>query len=335
MTAFNPRIRTMRGAASLMVILILVVVIAAIGAGWWFLMGPGSSDSKMSAAPPAASTQPVDAETDGTAAPVISPAVEELSVDQLFRESRKAMSEERLVAPAGNNALEYYLAILDKDPSNSGAKDALRELFPFATGTVDREINQGNIDEANRIIGLLAKSDPSNYSLTILRSKMEARRKLAERDEIAQAAQAAAAAARAAAPVASTPAPVTAPEAASTPAATPAPAPAPVATPAPAPVVAPVAARGETRDAEVVSPVRPSYPPQAARSRTEGYVVVEFTVAADGAVQNPKVVRADPARVFDREAIRAVERSKFKPRLENGTPVSSTVTRRIEFQLGN
>ena len=57
MTAFNPRIRAMRGAASLMVILIVVVVIAAIGAGWWFVMGPGSTGPKTAATPAVVSSE--------------------------------------------------------------------------------------------------------------------------------------------------------------------------------------------------------------------------------------------------------------------------------------
>jgi protein TonB len=46
------------------------------------------------------------------------------------------------------------------------------------------------------------------------------------------------------------------------------------------------------------------------------------------------VTASDPQRVFDREAVRSIERTKFTPRLENGVPVSSTVRRRIEFKLG-
>jgi periplasmic protein TonB len=47
-----------------------------------------------------------------------------------------------------------------------------------------------------------------------------------------------------------------------------------------------------------------------------------------------KVTASDPARVFDREAVRSIEKTKFSPRLENGVPVSATVRRRIEFRLG-
>jgi protein TonB len=83
-----------------------------------------------------------------------------------------------------------------------------------------------------------------------------------------------------------------------------------------------------------VTPVAPSYPVQAARDRKEGWVEVEFTVTADGSVQDAKVTASNPVRVFDREAIRTIERTKFNPRLENGVPVSTTVRRRIEFTLG-
>ena len=79
----------------------------------------------------------------------------------------------------------------------------------------------------------------------------------------------------------------------------------------------------------------PVYPIAAARNRQEGWVEVEFTIGPDGAVQNARVIGSNPARVFDREAISAVQRAKFSPKLENGQPVSATLRRRIEFKLGN
>lgn len=323
-----------RGAAAPKVIAALGLVLLAGVGGWWFLTQRGI---ELVPALSVMTEEPVAAP--GEALPAISPAVEELSVDQLNREARKAMAEQRLVMPAGNNALEYYLAILEKDSTNAGAKEALRELFPFASGTAEQEINQGDIEEGARIISSLAKADPSNYTLTILRSKLEAKRKQVDQ-QLALTAAAATAATRA--PAASTAAtepaavePVaTAPTAAS---------PTAIATPTPAPVEtrpqasAPIQAApvGETRDVVVVSPVAPVYPPQAARNRSEGWVEVEFTVTAGGVVEAARVTRSDPPRVFDREAIRSIERSTFRPRLENGEAKDSTVRRRIEFKLGS
>ena len=63
--------------------------------------------------------------------------------------------------------------------------------------------------------------------------------------------------------------------------------------------------------------------------------VAPVLVAADGSVQNAHVTASEPSRVFDREAVRAVQQAKFEPKLENGQAVASTLRRRIEFKLGN
>jgi protein TonB len=346
-----PGAHAIRGAALPSRLIAIAVIVIAIAAGaWWYFTRPGAPPL------PGVTTAPTPTATPASpdaAAPVVS---DELTVDQLYREARKAMNENRMAAPAGNNALEYYLKIVAKQPDDSGAKDALRELFPFATGTAEDQINQGNYDEANRVIALLAQADPSNYSLTILRSKLDAKKKLADREQ-QQAQAAAAAAARPQTPgaAATTPANATATTtpattetpAATTPAAT-APAaaetatasttPPPAAAPRPAPVAPtppPPAPAGESRDVAVTSPPVPVYPIEAARSRKEGWVEVEFTVGPDGTVGNAHVTGSQPARIFDREAVAAVQRAKFEPKVVNGSPVAATLKRRIEFKLGN
>ena len=171
----------MRGAiaASRLIALAVIVVVLAAGAWWFFGRKPGTAILPGTVIAPTAPS---------ASAPAPAAAVsDELTVDQLYREARKAMNENRMASPAGNNALELYLKILAKQPDDSGAKDALRELFPFATGTAEDQINQGNFDEANRVIALLAQADPSNYSLTILRSKLDAKKKQSDREQQAQA----------------------------------------------------------------------------------------------------------------------------------------------------
>ena len=330
------RSRNARGSATPIIIVVIVLLAAAAAGAWWYMnRGAGTATT----AAPAATTAPATA-TSAEPLPTVSPAVEELSIDQLYREARSAMAEQRMVMPAGNNALEYYLAILQKDATNAGAMDALRELFPFASGTAEQQIDQGNLEEATRIIDSLAKADSSNYTLTILRSKIEAKRKSIDQQAAAEAAAAAAAAVpkppvdTALAP--STVTPVTASETTPSPTATADTAPAqPVASqPEPTPAAA-AAPQGISRDVENVTPVAATYPSQAARNRDEGWVEVEFTVTAEGAVVGAKVVASDPPRTFDREAVRSIERTKFNPRMENGVAVTATVRRRIEFKLGN
>ena len=77
----------------------------------------------------------------------------------------------------------------------------------------------------------------------------------------------------------------------------------------------------------------PEYPAQAVRKRVEGWVEIEFTVGTNGKVKDASVLRAQPSRVFDREALRAIERWTFKPRMENGKAVESRLKRRMEFKL--
>ncbi|MGA9340750.1 MAG: energy transducer TonB [Rhodanobacteraceae bacterium] len=318
--------RTARGAmapARLVLLVILGLVLVA-GAGWWFHRRQAATIVTPTPAPTQGGSASTAAPTSATPAPAA-----ELTVDQLFQQARTAVAANRMVGPSGNNALEDYLAILAKDPSNTGAQDALRELFPFATGAAEDQINQGNLDEANRIINLLARADPSNYSLTILRSKLDAKKKLGERAQ----AEAAAAAAKPPPPPAQSPAPA--------PAATPPPA--PVATtppvvketpPPPAPPKPAVVKGGETRDAQPIKAPAPQYPVSAVRNRQQGWVEVEFTVGIDGSVKNVHVIESKPLHVFDQAAISAVQQARYRPRLDNGKPVPATLRRRIEFKLG-
>jgi protein TonB len=76
-------------------------------------------------------------------------------------------------------------------------------------------------------------------------------------------------------------------------------------------------------DADVIPLVRvnPQYPRSAAQRKIEGWVRVEFTISVTGAVRNPKVVAAEPPGVFERAAIRAIRKWKYKPKIEEGKAV--------------
>jgi len=335
-----------------MKIIPIAVIVVGVLVGLYFFTSGGSK----APAPKTAATAPAPGAAAAPAAPGAAPAeappVPDLTPEQLLKEAGLAFRENRYVAPPGNNALEYYLKLLEKQPNNQTAKDALREMFPIVIGPVEQNINAGGLDEATRVINLLAKADPNNYTLTILRSKLDAKRKQVERDLALQTAAATAAAAKqtqqqsaaantaaAPAPAAAAPPPTSAPAPANDTAAAPPPprpAAAPAAAPppsAPATAAAAPAAGGETRGAEVVKTTAPDYPPDAVRKHQEGWVEVEFTVMPDGSVSGATVVNANPARVFNSSAIRAVERWTFKPRTENGTPASEKMRRRIEFKL--
>ncbi|MCA1780180.1 MAG: energy transducer TonB [Xanthomonadaceae bacterium] len=81
--------------------------------------------------------------------------------------------------------------------------------------------------------------------------------------------------------------------------------------------------------------INPQYPRDAAMNQLEGYVTIEFTITETGSVTNPRVTDSKPPRVFDREAIRAILRWKFKPRVIEGVAVERRATQTIEFSLDN
>jgi protein TonB len=79
--------------------------------------------------------------------------------------------------------------------------------------------------------------------------------------------------------------------------------------------------------------IRPMYPRDAALRGLEGWVKVEFTITEVGTVKNPRVLDADPPRIFNREALRAILKWKFKPRVIDGVAVERQATQVIDFSL--
>lgn len=80
--------------------------------------------------------------------------------------------------------------------------------------------------------------------------------------------------------------------------------------------------------------VQPVYPQRALQRGIEGWVLVEFTVTASGSVRDPRVVDSDPADIFDRAAMKAAEKFRYKPRVIGGKPVEvEGVQNLIRFQM--
>ncbi|MBM4204369.1 MAG: energy transducer TonB [Gammaproteobacteria bacterium] len=82
----------------------------------------------------------------------------------------------------------------------------------------------------------------------------------------------------------------------------------------------------------VTSP--PEYPQRAISRGLEGWVIVEFSIDPLGRVFDPRVIEGQPAGIFDRAALKAIQRYKYKPKVLNGegVPVSG-VCQRIMCEL--
>jgi protein TonB len=79
--------------------------------------------------------------------------------------------------------------------------------------------------------------------------------------------------------------------------------------------------------------LKPLYPANARMRRIEGRVRVEFTVTADGHTESIAIISADPAKTFNRAAIRAIERWRFSPAALKGNPVAVRVSQTIRFEI--
>ena len=79
---------------------------------------------------------------------------------------------------------------------------------------------------------------------------------------------------------------------------------------------------GAPSDGALVNMVRvsPVYPARALAMGLEGYVVVQFDVDASGRVIDAVAIESSH-RVFEREAVRAAERFRFKARVVDGLPL--------------
>lgn len=78
----------------------------------------------------------------------------------------------------------------------------------------------------------------------------------------------------------------------------------------------------------------PSYPVIALQKGIEGWVKLRFDVDALGMAENIKIVTASHKKIFDKEALKALKKWRFKPGKENGKAVgldNQTVT--MEFNL--
>lgn len=90
---------------------------------------------------------------------------------------------------------------------------------------------------------------------------------------------------------------------------------------------------GGTGDGDVIPIVQiePQYPREALIECISGVVNLEFTILEDGSVEDPRVISSDPPRLFDRSALRAILRWKFKPRIIDGRPIARTARLPLEF----
>lgn len=279
---------------------------------------------------------PATAERPAGAAPLPAP-VAGLDHDDLRTRAEQALREQRIHSPAGANAVEYYLALREREPDASGVSSALTELQPYLLIAGEQALARGDEGEAQRLLALVERVDAHAPALPRLRESLQ-RVQAANREESAALAAALSPPVVRIAPTKPAPAPV--------PAAAPARAATiekvPSASPASVSVVEPVAPTPTPTSAPATKPERPPapvlprllsdspprYPAAALNRRLEGHVQLAFTIQPDGHVSDARLLSAQPQGVFDEAALAAASRWRFEA---TGQRVSTTRT--LTFRL--
>ncbi|MEW5835792.1 MAG: hypothetical protein AB1832_12070 [Pseudomonadota bacterium] len=109
-------------------------------------------------------------------------------VSILLNLADEALKDHRLIAPAGANAVEFYLSVLELDPANATAHQNLASHMPQATEAVEQAINTRQLDEAARELRLLREVDNNNFTVQLLAGKLDAQRAIVVREDEARAA---------------------------------------------------------------------------------------------------------------------------------------------------
>lgn len=99
-------------------------------------------------------------------------------------------------------------------------------------------------------------------------------------------------------------------------------------------ISAPGAGFGRDGDATPIVRIEPKYPIQAARDGKEGWVKLSFSINEIGGVEDVTVIEAQPKRLFDKEAKRALRKWKYKPKVVDGKPLRQTgLTVQLDFKM--
>ena len=67
-----------------------------------------------------------------------------------------------------------------------------------------------------------------------------------------------------------------------------------------------------THRLEPVKRARPAYPAKARRAGVAGYALMEFTISANGTIEDPQIVEAYPAGFFEEHSLLAVKRLRYR-----------------------
>lgn len=253
-----------------------------------------------------------------------------------YARAERALAAGRILAPAGDNAIEHYLDACAQPSERVRARAALAELQPYVLIAAEQAIARGDGREAARLQALIARIDPGAPALPRLRAGLDAlvREQEARDADGAAAAMPSPAAGASAAVVERIGAtaatePVISPAHAPEPPPAAAPATATVQAPPPSALPTPPASRGvEARTPCLLQDAQPRYPLPALRARIEGEAQVAFTIQPDGSLRNARLLSSTPPGMFEASALAVARRWRFE-----ATGRAHDSSRTVHFRL--
>ncbi|MBV8909164.1 MAG: TonB family protein [Gammaproteobacteria bacterium] len=214
--------------------------------------------------------------------------------------ARDALRRAKLIAPAGDNAHFYIESARTLAPQDARVAEALRDLVARLESEARQALAVGDPDGADSWITAASETGADAAQTTELHRQAQELR-------AASSAQARAAAADALEVHIQTPASPPRPSAAAT---------------------------YVNEDTLVRTRyVSPKFPDEARRRGLEGWVELHFVVGVDGTVGALEVVGAQPAGLFEKAALDAVGRWRYRPVQHDGQPVSQRAQLRLRFRL--
>lgn len=318
--------------------------VMAVAIAGWFCLGLVACSQQESTAPAAR----VDdaAVSQATTAASQQAKLASLGAEELRERGHAALRAQRIYAPAGDNAMECYLALRKISPTpDVAAESALMDLQPYAVIAAEQAIARSDFVEAERLQRLISAADPLAPSLERIADGIaQGRQRMAQ--EALTAAEAAPPTPEVSAPqpatadaprplaVAPVPAsqpmarsPVSAPEAvaaASSPIRSDA---SPVRTQTAPPPTAQAPAQAAVAEPVTLRAPLPAYPPEEKRFGHVVEVTATFVVNADGSVGDIDAKgHGGRSAVFERTVKMTLRRWQFAPMAQ-----AMTITRRFTF----
>ncbi len=99
-------------------------------------------------------------------------ARDRLKIIGLIGNAKRALEENRLMSPAGDNAYDRYVQVLQIDPSDQRAVEGLRQVASRYVSMADRAVDKGDLEQARTFVERARRADASYAGIAAIESRL-------------------------------------------------------------------------------------------------------------------------------------------------------------------